>query len=620
MCDLAFSRGVLLVAAAGNSGGPVEHPARYRSVIAVSAIDAANQLAPFSCRGPEVELCAPGVDVLSTVPGGGYARLSGALIPNTAETDRDGYIRMGCAIKAACADDPVRGLEIWHGWCARWAGGSNDPEEVEKRWEGLGPRFSVGADWLYEQAKPFGFNAAAMDFEALEDAPAETAAPAAGGPAPYSHSDLAWRFAGKHQDDIRYVDATGRWHVWDDRRWAEEQTEQTRHLVRKVCDAASQEIKRAKGSAKLARDVASSGTINGVWRTARTDPRIAAAPDLWDADPWISNTPAGVIDWRTGRLLAHTRELFCAKMMSVGPADTPTPRWDQFLDEITQGDRELQAYLQRAAGYCATGSIQEHALFFSWGEGTNGKTVFWNTISNILGDYATTSEMAAFTESSADRHLTELAKLHGVRLTTTSETEGNRYWAEARVKRVTGGDPIAARFMRCDEFVFRPAFKLVVLGNHPPRLRNVDAAWRRRMHMIPFDFTPAVINRKLEEELVPERPGILRWMIAGCLEWQRIGLAPPDAVIGKTAEYFSGEDLIDRWLAEQYERGEQAFTPTKELFENFQEWCHENGEKPPASNWFGRALRGKGLAAVKGGRGYPLKLRAHCVDEFGDGE
>ena len=77
MCDLAFSRGVLLVAAAGNSGGPVEHPARYGSVIAVSAIDAANQLASFSCRGPEVELCAPGVDVLSTVPGGGYARLSG---------------------------------------------------------------------------------------------------------------------------------------------------------------------------------------------------------------------------------------------------------------------------------------------------------------------------------------------------------------------------------------------------------------------------------------------------------------------------------------------------------------------------------------------------------------
>jgi subtilisin len=77
MCDLAFSKGVLLVAAAGNSGGPVEHPARYASVIAVSAIDAANQLAAFSCRGPEVELCAPGVDVLSTVPGGGYARLSG---------------------------------------------------------------------------------------------------------------------------------------------------------------------------------------------------------------------------------------------------------------------------------------------------------------------------------------------------------------------------------------------------------------------------------------------------------------------------------------------------------------------------------------------------------------
>jgi subtilisin len=77
MCDLAFARGVLLVAAAGNSGGPVEHPAKYASVIAVSAIDVANQLAPFSCRGPEIELCARGVDVLSTVPGGAYARFTG---------------------------------------------------------------------------------------------------------------------------------------------------------------------------------------------------------------------------------------------------------------------------------------------------------------------------------------------------------------------------------------------------------------------------------------------------------------------------------------------------------------------------------------------------------------
>jgi subtilisin len=77
MCDLAFNRGVLLVAAAGNSGGPVAAPGRYGSVIAVAAIDSANVIAPFSCRGPEIELCAPGVDVLSTIPNNGYGRMSG---------------------------------------------------------------------------------------------------------------------------------------------------------------------------------------------------------------------------------------------------------------------------------------------------------------------------------------------------------------------------------------------------------------------------------------------------------------------------------------------------------------------------------------------------------------
>jgi putative DNA primase/helicase len=303
-----------------------------------------------------------------------------------------------------------------------------------------------------------------------------------------------------------------------------------------------------------------------------------------------------VVDWRTGELQPHRRELHCARMTTVGPAKMPTPLWDRFLDEITRGDQGLPGYLQRVAGYCGTGSIQEHALFFSYGEGGNGKGVFWNTVSKILGGYATVANMAVFVESPTDRHLTELAKLHGARLVTASETEGNRYWAEARIKALTGGDRIAARFMRRDEFEFDPIFKLCISGNDQPKLRNVNNAVKRRFHMIPFLFTPPNVDPLLEEKLKPEHPGILQWMITGCLEWQRIGLQPPAAVVDATAEYFAGEDLIGRWLAERCEQREEALTPTGVLFEDYREWCGENGEQAGASNWFGRKLAAKGTA------------------------
>jgi len=188
-------------------------------------------------------------------------------------------------------------------------------------------------------------------------------------------------------------------------------------------------------------------------------------------------------------------------------------------------DAELVAYLQRVLGYALTGVTTEHALFFCYGTGANGKGVTINTAAGILKDYAQTASVETFTASHTDRHSTELAALRGARLVTVAETEEGRRWAESRIKTLTGGDSIRARFMRQDEFEFIPQLKLLISGNHKPGLRSVDEAIRRRFHLIPFTITLPSEERdpELAEKLKAEWPAILGWMVEGCLAWQREG-------------------------------------------------------------------------------------------------
>src|SRR5438874_5430904 len=196
-----------------------------------------------------------------------------------------------------------------------------------------------------------------------------------------------------------------------------------------------------------------------------------------------------MIELRTGTNRPPRREDYCTKAMACSPREMPTPLWDRFLNTVTAKDKALQKYLQRVAGYCMTGVTSEHVLFFLYGRGANGKGVFLNTLRGIWGDYATVAPMETFIESHNDRHPTELAGLRGARLVIAQETEQGRRWSESKIKALTGGDPISARFMRQDFFEFVPQFKLMIAGNHKPSLRSVDEAIRRRFHLIPFAVT-----------------------------------------------------------------------------------------------------------------------------------
>jgi putative DNA primase/helicase len=266
-------------------------------------------------------------------------------------------------------------------------------------------------------------------------------------------------------------------------------------------------------------------------------------------------------------------------------------------------------------GYALTGDTREHALFFGYGTGANGKTVFTDTISGILADYHCAAPIETFTATTVDRHPTELADLRGARLVTAVETEDGRRWAESRIKMLTGGEKVKARFMRQDLFEFRPQLKLLITGNHKPGLRSVDEAMRRRFNLIPFTVTipPAERDKELTTKLRDERPGILAWMVQGCLAWQQHGLAPPDSVRIATAAYLEGEDAVAAWIDDCCDVDPQAWEKSSKLYGSWKTWTDDAGERAGSARRFAQALEARGYPrtrtmAARGHNG--LKLRA----------
>jgi putative DNA primase/helicase len=355
-----------------------------------------------------------------------------------------------------------------------------------------------------------------------------------------------------------------KWHIWDGKRWTSDDTKLAFDTARRVCRKASRECNQESAAKALA----SAKTVAAVERLATADRRLVATIEQWDADPWLLNTPCGIVDLRSGEISPHQPTDYMTKITAVAPNGV-CPLWRRFLTRIFSGDAELIAFVQRVAGYTLTGSTREHALFFGFGTGANGKSVLINTISGILGDYHRTAAIETFTASKVDRHPTDLAGLRGARLVTAIETEEGRRWDEAKIKALTGGDRIAARFMRQDFFEYVPAFKLMIAGNHKPSLRSVDESIRRRLNLLPFTVTipPEDRDRDLPEKLKAEWPGILRWMIQGCLEWQRIGLAPPQVVRDATAAYLEAEDAVGAWIEERCYCNAQAWASSPDYAE-----------------------------------------------------
>ena len=496
-------------------------------------------------------------------------------VPNT--HDWHGWFRIGAAIWDALGDD---GAELFYAWSAQSP--KHDPAETRRKWESFRtspPEVTVGT--LFWEARQNGWKPAIQRRAAKVSAPQTlSAAPSAPLDLELSEDGVARMFEAQHADTLRHVEDTGQWLRWTGACWQAAPRGQAftfaRNLIHRLNREAAHKIKISTGRAAF---------CGGVETFAKRGPLAIQAAEL-DRDPWLLATPGGTVDLRTGTLRPAERGDYITKCTAVAPAapGTPAPTWQRFLAEATGHDAELIAYLQRWAGYCLTGVTQEHALLFVYGPGGNGKTVFVNTLTGVAGNYATVAPMDTFTTSYGDRHPTDLAMLRGARLVTASETEEGRAWAESRIKQLTGGEPITARFMRQDFFTFTPTFKLTLIGNHKPVLRNVDDAARRRFNIVPFTYKPETPDPLLAEKLRAEWPAILRWMLDGCLAWQRHGLRQPEAVRAATADYFAAQDVFGAWAAERLIFGPDLSERPGTLLADFNAWATRNGEGQRSRN------------------------------------
>ncbi|WFM71823.1 phage/plasmid primase, P4 family [Halomonas sp. CKK8] len=412
----------------------------------------------------------------------------------------------------------------------------------------------------------------------------------------------AERFVSQQGGDVRYVPEWG-WMAWTGSHWAMDELRVRRLMMETVRRIHSEAAKiHDKAEQKKVGDWAvksqQSSSIKGALWCAQ--PALAAKVDDFDSEPMLLPVLNGTVDLRTGDLHEHRREHMLTKMAPVYFDTSATcPTWEAFLERVLP-DYDVRVFVQRLVGYSLTGSTSEQILAFLYGGGRNGKSVFIETLASLMGDFhsATRIETVSMTRGAGIPN--DVAALAGSRMVTVSETpEGSRL-NESLVKDLTGGDTISARFLRHEFFAFRPQFKLWIRGNHKPQIRGTDDGIWRRILLVPFTVQiPAKdVDPKLAEKLRDELPGILAWAVRGCIEWQRIGLCPPNSVKTAVDEYRAEMDTLGEFITDCCLTRVGAQAKAKDLYAGYQAWCGSNGYSPVSAKLFGTSLSG---------RGYPKK-------------
>ena len=429
---------------------------------------------------------------------------------------------------------------------------------------------------------------------------------AASTPEPLSEDAFAHDFADRYADEWRAVDAWGKWFYWNGDGWAEDREHRRitpmRELVREALAAIGPKDLTPDGRRKISR----LSVLGNSVRLAGMDEKIRTQPEEWDADPWLLGVPGGAIDLKTGNVVTASREQAISMRTSVAPRPGKPALWLKMLDYWTGGDQDLVGFLRRYFGYALTGDNREQCMVFFYGQAQAGKGTILRTLAGIMGSctqafrsYHYEAPISTFMESKNERHSTELAALFGKRLVTAEEPSAGARWDEGRIKWITGGSQVTARFIGRDNFSFAMTGKIIVAANHRPRLSTSDKAIRRRLHVVPFEHPVADEDRdnNLDAKLREEWPQILAWMWDGCLEWQQCGLGLPERISDSTDTYLESEDTIGTWLEECCER--EGDTPGADLYDCYRKWAENQGEHTISRRAWANALLERGFQQRK---------------------
>lgn len=419
---------------------------------------------------------------------------------------------------------------------------------------------------------------------------------------------MAERLAQRSAGRLLHAHGLG-WYVWDGKRWA---PDKNGTAVREAIDTVKAALRQLPFLDKQARDhlysdirrSESASGLDGILRIASSLHPFAVAADAMDGDPYLFNTATGTLDLRTGEVRAHDPRDLITKVAGCGLDDEADPEpFLGFLGEILP-DLDVRAFVQRLIGYAMLGRVAEHVLPIFTGVGQNGKSTLLNLVKEALGDYAIVADPDLLIDKGG-AHPTGQADLQGVRLAIVAETDEGRPLAAATAKRLTGGDPIRARKMRKDFVEFDPSHTVIMVTNFKPKVAGDDPAMWRRLRVVPFDVVVERPDPNLPARLQLSLPAVLRWAVEGYREYAELGLEPPEAVTLRTKQYQTSSDSLGRFLDERIiaNSSSAAKVKARELFSEWDSWCHENNEQPGTEIAFAEAM---------GRRGYE-KRKSHGV-------
>ena len=428
----------------------------------------------------------------------------------------------------------------------------------------------------------------------------------------------AQRFRDKFNGNIKYSFINKKWYYWTGKVWTVDNTGE----IKKLADTIVTDIKKEafaeqdedaqQEKLKWANRTASSKGKESMIKETQHLQGIPVLPDEMDAFTDYLNCQNGIVNLRNGALMPHDSQ-FLMSRISLSEYDNTSGKkpelWLKFLDDVTNGDKELQDYLQKCIGYSLSGSIREQCLFFLYGIGNNGKSTFLDIVSDLLGNYSSNvqPETIMLKRNGDSGANSDIARLKGTRFATCEEpTEGVRL-NEGLVKQFTGGGRITARFLYGDEFEYDPEFKFWIATNHKPVIRGTDVGIWRRIRLIPFEVNiPAEkVDKNLKYKLRKELPQILKWAVDGCIKWQKEGLELPACVQSATQAYKAEMDMLatfcENCVIIDYDNGESV--SATELFSIYSQWANSNNEYIMTSRKFFLEISKKLPEKVRRGSG-----------------
>ena len=427
-------------------------------------------------------------------------------------------------------------------------------------------------------------------------------------PRSYDDTGNAERVIDRYGDILRYSYITKKFYVYNGVIWEEDNTGTVRALI----DLMIQDMKNEK--VFTSKDVEEDDAVANLEkhiknsRSNRSKKNIedelkhntAILPDEFDNNDMLLNTKNGYLDLSSGELHEHDKEKMFSKVTNSEYTDTARPdTWISFLNDIFNYDQDMIQFIQKSLGYSLTGSSKEQVMFILLGNGRNGKSLFVNTISRILGDYATNMQADSLMVKRGGNNINnDIARLAGARFVTSSEPNEGFVFDEGLIKQMTGDDKITARFLHQENFEFEAKFKIWLATNHRPIVRGTDDGIWRRLIVIPFDVQIPIhkVDKNLQDKLMREAPAILDWLMEGCLLWQYEGLdeaSRPQKIKDSVQEYRQSMDITDAFLEDVCELGESYEIAASEFYQAYKNWASTNNEYDVGNVEFGKRMKKK---------------------------